>query len=123
MVQNPYQSPQTPLDEEQPFRIALGNRYVWILGIAFSFAHLMISAILFISLYSAELDRFDNGGKTGGWERPAQLVLSVLSFPLTVVLWRGPPFIHVPIVLLNSSLWGFGVAWLVRLCLRLRQKR
>lgn len=88
-----------------------------ILGVILSLAHLGVSFVLFAALFSAGMHRFDHGGDPGSWERPAEIVLAVLSSPtVSPVVYFGlhtPALVQNALVLLNSLLWGFGIAWLM----------
>ena len=125
MDKEPYQSPPSPTAKVKPSGAASGKQFVLTFGIAFSFAHLIISTVLYILLFLAWMNLIGNGGAPAAWERPVEGVLRVLWFPGFLVLRLGHPpnIIQLLLILLSSLLWGFGIAWLLRLCLRLRQKR
>jgi hypothetical protein len=95
-----------------------------VLWFAASLAHLLACAALFCALFSAGMDRFDNGGPPAAWETPARWILGLLAFPVVFGMIsmpvRFPAIVQWVGTLANSGLWGFGIAWLVD---RLRARR
>ena len=92
------------------------RRKLLVIASTIAFTHLVVSFTLFAALFSAGMDRFDRGGEPAFWERPTEVLLGVLSFPIVLAVWispaRFPALIQNMVVLVNSALWGFGIAWI-----------
>jgi hypothetical protein len=95
----------------------MGRRFL-ILSVLFGFTHLMASFFLFAALFTASMDRFDNGGDSAEWEGASQQALAILTFPAVLVFWYSPS--HLPalvqngLFIINSLLWGCAASWIVR---------
>jgi hypothetical protein len=81
-----------------------------------SFCHFALIAGLFCFAFHAGMAHIDDGGEETAVERMAHVGVAVLAFPLgCLVIWakvEGP--LGTAMIVLNSLLWGFCLAWLAR---------
>ena len=106
MDENPYQSPGD-LERMPPKRRVL----LW--GSVLSVTHAIAFYQLFCSLSAVAAARQTAGEAPEQWQATVSNVLYVLSLPLLYVMPYVPGYLLDPLAIVNSSVWGFGLAWLL----------
>ena len=107
MDENPYQSP-SGLERPTFLRQKL---LLW--GTVPTLFHVVVWYKIFCSLVAMATARQTVVGRLLEWETSMENVLYVLSLPLLFVIPHAPNLSLDALVITNSVLWGFGLAWLL----------
>ncbi len=93
-------------------------RRLFISAIVLTLGHLFACLVVFCVLFAVGMARFDdnNAGEPATWEYAATCLLVILSFPAVLLAWcplRLPALVQNSLFLVNSSLWGYCLAWML----------
>ena len=104
--ENPYQSPgesaHTP-----------AKRQVLLWGAVLSAAHVLAWFQLFCAHNAVAAALQTAGAAPERWQTTISSARYVLSMPLGVVMPYVPGYLLDPLVVVNSTVWGFGLSWLL----------
>ena len=106
MDENPYTSPA----ESEPMA---PKRQMLLWGLVLSAAHVIAWYILFFSHSTVARVLQTSSGAPERWQTTISSALYVLSLPLLFVMPYVPGYLLDPLVVVNSTIWGSGLSWLL----------
>ena len=106
MEENPYQSPGE--SARMP-----AKRQVLLWGLVLSAAHVIAWYKLFFAIRNVAEVLQTATAAPERWQTTISSALYVLSMPLGIVMPYVPGYLLDSLVVVNSTIWGFGLAWLL----------